>query len=404
MARTTKKRWSYLSGEKGRNRVRAYERGSGALMLEFRDRGRRTRITLDHRDRDRAKRQADEAAAGLAKAEVPVAERPKERTLGELFDMYLEEVTPRNGKRHQDYDRRATKMILSYFGSDRAAMTLNRRDWDRFIRERGSGRVGPGEEPWKPVNNRTVQKDLSFMASVFNWATMAGDGQGDVLLERNPFKGYRLPREKNPLRVVLTEVEYEALLAVSAGVDWRFQVALVLANETGHRIGAIRKLRWSDVNVDDETICWRAENEKTGYEQVTPMSREAKSVFEFARTRNSNIGERAVLPAPKDPTRPVGRYLMRDWWQKAEARAELGTKRGRGWHSVRRKFATDLAHAPLSVLCRLGGWRDTDTVLRCYQRPDDDDLRAALERRSGSVERVQRTQRTDTGARLKLVE
>ena len=90
MARTTKKRWSYLSGEKGRNRVRAYERGSGALMLEFRDRGRRTRITLDHRDRDRAKRQADEAAAGLAKAEVPVSERPKERTLGELFDMYLE--------------------------------------------------------------------------------------------------------------------------------------------------------------------------------------------------------------------------------------------------------------------------------------------------------------------------
>ena len=55
-----------------------------------------------------------------------------------------------------------------------------------------------------------------------------------------------MPREKNPTRVVLSQAEYEALLRVSAKIDWRFRVALVLAHETGQRIGAIRQLRWSD--------------------------------------------------------------------------------------------------------------------------------------------------------------
>ena len=45
----------------------------------------------------------------------------------------------------------------------------------------------------------------------------------------------------------------------------------------------------------------------------------------------------------------------------------------------------------------------TGTLYMCLGQADDDDLRAALERRSGSVERVERTQRTDTRARLKLV-
>ena len=38
-------------------------------------------------------------------------------------------------------------------------------------------------------------------------------------------------------------------------------------------------------------------------------------------------------------------------------------------------------HEPLKVLCKLGGWKDAETVLNCYQRPDQDSLREALDRR-----------------------
>ena len=69
------------------------------------------------------------------------------------------------------------------------------------------------------------------------------------------------------------------------------------------------------------------------------------------------------------------------FWCRAETRAGLEPKRGRGWHSLRRKFATDLMDLPLKVLCQLGGWKNAHTVLRCYQRADEGQLRKALESR-----------------------
>src|SRR5688572_23633972 len=140
-----KKAWSYSTGERGRNRVRAYEDAkSGSLLLEFyeRDLGeqepRRKRVALGHRDREVAKRKADELAAALASTEAP---RGGELTLRTLFDMYLAEVTPSKGDSKAEHDRRAAAMFLAYFGANRKAKTLSRRDWDRFIADRRAGRV-----------------------------------------------------------------------------------------------------------------------------------------------------------------------------------------------------------------------------------------------------------------------
>jgi integrase len=378
-SRTKNTRWSYSAGEKGRNRVRAFEHATGVLMLEFRADGKRKRLSLKHRDRERAKRAADEAAAKLGEAETL---KPAELTVDMLFDMYLREVTPGKSERTRKHDSAAAEMFMRFFSRGRAVRTLSLRDWERFIRERSAGRAGPSGVPVAP---RTVERDLRLLLAACNWATMAGDGRGGVLLERNPFKGYPLPKEKNPRRVVITDGEYRAMLQVAPTIDWRFHVALVLANETGHRIGAIRQLRWSDVDLNAGTIEWRAEHEKTGYEHVTPMTDGAREVLETARSCNAGIGDSPVLPAPQNPSEAVGRYRMRDWWHRAENRAGLERKPGRGWHSLRRKFATDLMHVPLKVLCELGGWKTHETVLACYQRPNEDDMRRALEARKRST-------------------
>ena len=123
------------------------------------------------------------------------------------------------------------------------------------------------------------------------------------------------------------------------------------------------------------------EHEKTGYEHRTPVSAEALGVLEEARWRNPGTGDFPVLPAPKDASMCVGQWPIHDWWEKAEVLAGLERKRGRGWHSLRRKFASDLMDQPLKVLCQLGGWKTAQTVLQCYQRADEDQLRKALEDR-----------------------
>ena len=140
-------------------------------------------------------------------------------------------------------------------------------------------------------------------------------------------------------------------------MDWRFGVALVLPHETGHRIGAIRKLRWSDIDTEGEMIRWRGAHEKTAYEHRTPLTAEALAALQGAWRQNPGIGDRPALAAPKDFTACVRRWLLRDSWNRAVARAGLEPKRGRGWHSLRRKFASDLMNQPLKVLCELGGWK-----------------------------------------------
>ncbi len=378
MARTKRKRRSYGAGEWGRNRVRVFpDPKTGMFQIEWRDNGRRLTRSLQHRDWRRAKRQADQFAAGFIDAPDGNAE-PEPLTLDKLFEIYGEEVTPTKAEASQRADRAATRMFLGFFGRDRKPSTLSRRDWDRFIRARRAGKVGASG---KPVSDATIEHDLKFLIAVFNWAGKSKDEEGRLLLGSNPLKGLKTPTEKNPTRVVLSEEEYQALLGVSREVDWRFHVALVLAHETGHRIGAIRHLRWPDIDLEARAIQWRAEHEKTGYEHRTPMTAEAVAVLEQARERSAGIEVAPVLPAPRDPSRCAGRTLVRLWWNRAQKLAGLEPKRGRGWHSLRRKFASDLMDQPLKVLCDLGGWKTAKTVLQCYQRADEGQLRKALEAR-----------------------
>ena len=260
MVRTKRSRRSYGAGEWGRNRVRVFpDPKTGLFQIEWRDNGRRLTRSLGHREWVRAKRQADEFAAGFVGPDLHgrAEAKPEPLTLEMLFDIYGEEVTPTKGAHARGHDRAAMLMFLRFFGRNRDPATLSRRDWDRFIRARRGGRIGPSG---KPVSDRTVEYDLKFLIAVLNWAAKSRDERGRLLLDSNPLKGLRTPTEKNPTRVVLAEEEYRALLKVSRRVDWRFHVALVLAHETGHRIGAIRQLRWSDIGLRgrDDPLAGRA--------------------------------------------------------------------------------------------------------------------------------------------------
>ena len=125
---------------------------------------------------------------------------------------------------------------------------------------------------------------------------------------------------------------------------------------------------------------------------VPRMRRPGTSTGHRSRSRCSLSWRRRGCGAPTPGTLPCcpRRKTHRDawtglgvrvWWQNAETLAVLEPKRGRGWHSLRRKFASDLMDQPLKVLCELGGWKTPHTILQCYQHADVDRLREALEDR-----------------------
>jgi integrase len=299
-------------------------------------------------------------------------------TLATLFDIYGREVTPTKSPGTQQHDRACVAMFLQFLGAERDARSLNRRDWDRFIQARRAGTVAPaGKRIPAPVRNRQIEYDLRWLLAVLNWATTARDDAGSSLLERNPLRGLAVPTEQNPRRPMFTQEQYEALRDVAADMDWRFQFALAMVHETGHRIGAVRHLRGADLDLEAKLVRWAAEHDKMGFAHETPCSETLEQVSRHARRTGAAIGTAWMFPAPANPARPCSRYVMADWMEKALRQIGLAGQRY-GWHSFRRKFATELKDLPLKDLCALGGWKDPRTILTCYQFADLDTMRAGL--------------------------
>jgi integrase len=370
-------RWRYSAGAWGRNRIRVFERGpSGLLYVEFyeRDGGRlvKRKLSLGHRDRAQARRQADQMAERVGSIGLPALDV----TLEQLFDNYGREVSGTKTANTARHDRACGAMFVRVFGAKRKACSLDIRDWQRFIELRRTGRISPNGHG-RPVGDRQVEYDLKTLRAMLNWATKARIN-GRALLERNPVEGFPLPKEESPHRHVFTEEQYEAMLAVADAVDWRFTLALVLAHETGHRISAIAGLRWTDIDMEGGTILWRKENDKQGYEHQVPVSRLGLQALKSARQVDPSLGTTWVLPSPRTSAKPCCRETLTKWLRTACTRAGVPRKRGQGFHSLRRKFATDLRDAPLKVVAELGGWKSTRTLLDCYQLPDHEALRRAL--------------------------
>ncbi|HEV8496776.1 MAG TPA: tyrosine-type recombinase/integrase [Gemmatimonadaceae bacterium] len=242
-----------------------------------------------------------------------------------------------------------------------------------------------GHRKTKGVRDRVIEYDLRFVLAACSWAETVRVN-GTPMLERNPFKRFPLPTEVNPRRPITTDEEYTRLLKAAASLSPHIELYLLLAHETGHRCSAVGRLRWNDLDLEKGLVTWRAEHDKIGREHTLPLSPAAAAALKAAHRRAARIGDGWVFTSPSDPEKPIRRDLLRDWWRRLEAAAKLDRIPGRGWHSLRRKFATDLkADTPLADLCSLGGWKDHNTVLKCYMRPDENTMRGALARRAERV-------------------
>jgi integrase len=265
-----------------------------------------------------------------------------------------------------------------------------------------------------PVRARTVDADLVLLNMMLRWATTVREPSGERWLAENPLQGIRRPREPNPKRPVATWERFVKTraamraLADGAGSDaecqrWiRMELALILAESTGRRLGSIRQLQWDDIDFEHSTIRWRAEADKKRRESVVPVP---ACLLEELRTFRTRLGVIAgwVFARESDGVAPMDRHLFHRWLTVAERHADLPKLEGGSWHPYRRKWATERKHLPLSDVAEAGGWKDRGTLLECYQQPDADTLLKVMEAghklRNPSVapEKQQRKQQPHAG-------
>ena len=399
--RRNKKHWSYNAGERGRNWVRVFQQGrDGRYYLEWfdEDRHRRAALLRGVTDPQTAKGKADELAAKLAQLEpreAGEAEEPDRSTLAELSNLYLKEVTPTKGASKQEHDRRARRTWLAFFDaqpearrrSERRPESLDRIDWDRFIAMRGAGHI-PGLE--RTVGNRTVGYDLQFLIAVLNWAVSAR------LIESSPwstevrrYQRWGMPKELNPRRPSMTDELRDGLIGHASG--WQFAAMLRLGRETMRRNSSIRQLRWSDIDLKAGTIRWRAETDKVGRENVTPITSRA---IEVIRSIPRGIGDAPLFPGRDG--RPTPRNTCQLWLRRAKARwissvpdderEELrNLLKGVGFHAEKRAAVRDrnFRDLPPSVQEELAG-TNYATLRKVYDEVTVEDMRVHIKRASAA--------------------
>ncbi|MGI9077109.1 MAG: tyrosine-type recombinase/integrase [Gemmatimonadaceae bacterium] len=386
-------KWTCSLGERGM-RVRLFQKRKGgpfyrAVWIAGHGRDQKP---LQTRDRDEALRLGRQLLAALLQ-EDSTREQSRPLTLGGLwrrFEAESAEFLDNTPKTRADTAGRA-KLLMAHFGKDLpvAELTADRQRQYEQRRQRG-GIVLPDGSVTRPVRARSVEADVVVLHAMLRWATtVRGVGAG-YLLDRNPLQGVRRVREKNKKQPVATWERYVATreamrLAASEArnaaekLRWtRMEFALFLAEATGRRLGAIRQLRWEDFRFTSNTVIWRAEADKKGYQSEVPMPAD---FMEGARRFQKLLGAIAgsvfsAVARSRDGF--MDRHQFDRWLVEAERRAGLPKLDGSTWHAYRRKWVTERKHLPVKDVAAAGGWKEVSTVLDVYQHADQASVLAAM--------------------------
>lgn len=337
--------------------------------------GRETRRSLGHRDRKLAVKQAYELLSEFIANEGSIEH--DEVTLGLLAALYLRSGAHRDKKpRTQIDDERKLRRIVTFLGEKSLAKRLAESDVRSYSRARREGNPElVGAVPGGGVKARTIAADLVALHTALSWATKERTSRGSRLLRENPLHGIAVPQEKDPQRPVMTHDSYLNLLDVARDVHELLYLALIIAEGTGRRISAWRTLRWEDVDFDSQSIRWRAENDKKGYEAVVPMSDAVRDALADAHPKSRVPW---VFSAPRNPEQPCNRHLLDHWLRQAHLLANVQPLKGGMWHPLRRKWATERKNYPVKDIAAAGGWRDAGTVLRSYLQADASTMRMVV--------------------------
>lgn len=322
----------------------------------------------------RAKKEASEASNKILQGESLSATT----TFRELLRLFRrEEMLDMTGRYREETDRELDP-LETFLGPRFCIEKLEPRQWKALKRQRASGEINASGtrvlDPEKrvPVSKRTVARTLKTLRQVCRFGESYRRGDGSFLLKADPTRGLDLPLVTNPSRPIADDNRYAALLEAADQVHPYMRSLLILAGETGRRIGAIVALHYSDWLPDRGTygaIRWRADSDKLGEEWVAPVTPTVRAEIGRVFHERPGVGEALVFPAQKKDG-PIDVTLASRWFRKAEEKAGLEHLPWGGWHMLRRRWATKRKGQSLKDVAAAGGWKGTQVLQEVYQQAD----------------------------------
>lgn len=358
-------------------------------------------------DRGRAEQLGKALLAALLKDEQIITAGALPLSL--LWDRYRSQCAAFKGftERMRKETEGRVQSLLGFFGEGCDVRTLSEQDQIAFVQRRLAGGIVIGKDKagkdrlTAPVRQRSAQADMELLRALLHWATTYRVRSGVRLLERDPLEGVKLPgRGTNPRRPVATFERFtttraaivELQSAAESDADFRkwvkLELALVLAEATGRRLGSIRQLAWEEIDFTASTIRWRAANDKKRKEWIVPMPASLREELWRFRVKLGGVFGGLVFPSDHDSQIPIRRDVLDKRLRQAEAKAKLPKLDGSLWHAYRRSWATSRKDLPTADVAAAGGWSDVGTLLRCYQQPDEATMLAVMSHERKVVERI----------------
>ncbi|MCH8938668.1 MAG: hypothetical protein IH966_04525, partial [Gemmatimonadetes bacterium] len=311
-----RKRWVFKTGPHG-SRVTVEERKLGGPVrlksFDSRSLGYRTRsLKFGVRDAEgrlmpEAVERAKCAASDLSNRLIHGQAVTRATTVGELIKRFRLDELPNMQPRHRTAVERELTLLETFLGPRFEVEKLSPREWSSLARQRASGEIDAvgsrvaNTEARREVGARTVAISLKTLRQVCRWGSTCRRADGSFLLSHDPTRGLTAPTEKNPTRPLIDDTEYEAMIEAADSVHPYVRSLLIIAGETGRRIGAIVMLKYSDWLPNDGAygaLRWRADSDKLGQDWVAPVTPRARDEIERLRRLRPGVGEANMFPAP----------------------------------------------------------------------------------------------------------
>lgn len=351
---------------------------------------RRKMVYLSKEYSDALKMMRERLLAEATNKPVPCPVRPvaTQMSFAALAKEYMEDLKIRRPKGAQAQHERLVRAMpvigavpiaeMKRFHLGRVEQLLRSQTVKKpiFYRTTGEKVIKDTGKPYSPT---TIRDTLEAVQAVFGWAVR------NDLIDHNPLSGYPKPAGQGRFRLV-TDAEFRALLRAS---NSSFRLLLFALRETGCRPCELRKLSWSQVDLERRLAVLRDHktSRQTGRVKQIPLSEAlvrrlqriaqrnavSSSPFVFLNTRGQPYTKDAAIQAFDD----------------ARTKAGIETKSGEKLvlYSNRHTFGTKAAKQ-LGILAaaKLLGHTTTAVTNRYIHLSTDDliDLRARLETGSNS--------------------
>lgn len=311
--------WSYATGKKGISRVRVYERSvAPGLYIEWHWQGRRYQKALGKHvgypvtDKRIAMKIAHETSRHMEQrqnqhAHMVVFGSASSHTLSELLD-------------HRSGDERFRRFWLSHFGADCVLTDITPAAVEAATSEMG----------WSPKTEgdyrRYIVSAYSFAETKLRW----------IRADHN-LSAVDLPKPTG-ISKAYTLAEVRLLLPALEEVDIRAGWIGHVAWQSGRRLQAIRTLMKDSVQTgpDHSVLAFPAGTDKAKRSgQVVVVGRAHELTVELMRTPGSYVC--GLTPPRKE-------LCLKGWMPRAEKLAGIAHEAGRGFHGIKRRYATEARH------------------------------------------------------------